>query len=126
VRQRQVNGLIKSDPSRILPAACSRQQGKNRRSGEDTRILVTQKGCDQNGFRVVPQILQVCSNKTSTTQKSVGGKSSFLYLRLRPSVQWMYCNSLRLRFFREPGFGRDSTPPREPHPASDLCVALDR
>ena len=44
VSQRQVNGLIKSDPSRILPAACSRQQEKGRRGGEDTTIPVAHKG----------------------------------------------------------------------------------
>jgi hypothetical protein len=39
VRQRQINGLIKTDQRRILPTACSHQQQEKRRSlGEYPKV----------------------------------------------------------------------------------------
>src|ERR1035441_3588858 len=38
VRQRQINGLIKGDPRRILPTTCPHQQEKHRRRGEHPRV----------------------------------------------------------------------------------------
>jgi hypothetical protein len=48
VRQRQINGLIESDPRRILPATCLHHQEKHRRRGErlteDPRVPGEHKG----------------------------------------------------------------------------------
>jgi hypothetical protein len=44
VRQRQINGLIESDPRRILPTARPYQQQEHRCGGEHSRMHGTHKG----------------------------------------------------------------------------------
>jgi hypothetical protein len=54
VRQRQLNGLIKTDQHRILPAACSHQQQEEYRGqGEYPKVRGRHKGWEQRALTVV-------------------------------------------------------------------------
>jgi hypothetical protein len=44
VRQRQINGLIKTDQRRILPTSCPHQQEKHRNRGEPPKVPGWHKG----------------------------------------------------------------------------------
>ena len=71
VRQRQIDGLIKTDQRRILPTAFPQQQEEHRGWDEYLKAPGAHKGCDENAPTVAQQVSGGGSNLMSPSPSSV-------------------------------------------------------